>query len=156
MEEVGNVVKCLYLKNYKVDQEHRVPCFLMTIEDETYSLPYIHPSEEAMIVQLREILDTYGKVGVEVEVDKDNRLYRINTLRFTWLKAPVLNVYPLRIVSMSKGLLVSSRIEATTFARVEAFFKVHDALYCFRDTMSNVVIVLIDDLLTFSIPCVIT
>lgn len=156
MEEVDNVVKCIYLANYKVDQEHRVPCFLVTIEGETYSLPYIEASDKAMIVQLREILDKYGKLGIEVEVDKDNRIYRVDVLRFTWFKAPTLNVYPLRVISMSKGLLVSSRIEAATFARIEAFFKVHDTLYCFRDTVSNVVVVLIDDLLTFSIPCMIT
>lgn len=155
-EETELEVKHLSLACYKVDRYHLVPRFLVTTEDETYNLPYIHVHEIETIRELRDILDNCGKQGVEVESDKENHVHRINQLRLTWLKAPIIKTYPLRIVSLSKGLLVTSFIESTGFDRVQQFFKQHDVLHCFHDSESEVVVVLIDDLLDFNVPSVLT
>lgn len=135
-------------------------CHLESVSGRIYKFPGQMPESVTSIVRKMAGPGSY----VRLVVDSDNHILKIDDYALYWpakdeIKNPLRGEYEysltLYIISMQKGLVMNCNVETNSLEKMKEFFVEKGVLRClFNVKEAREVIVLVDNLVTFSVPSV--
>jgi hypothetical protein len=156
-----------FAKRIIVDRYYKdprgMPSHLLTKQKKNYQFPSDAPSLSPTLLQQLTVLLERGNT-LTIHVDRHNRIYSVADILFSWQRtSPSLHndvatvgdggmLYPVEIVSDTRGLIAKTTIIAHSLGNIEKFFRHKGVVGCCLNDDDCTVTVRIADLLTFNIP----